>query len=255
MGSGPPAINQVDYKPPWSPPPTQEPPMLQTTTRQKKASDPARRVSRASILPDPSRTLKASSKSPQSHPSSSSEYVNGPSSSSRANYPTSHGHDPGDSRSSSSRHPEPKSSKSRTPKSSFDHFTSPVSPKVALGMPYAGWLPPVGRTTDPSIRKASKTKEKDRDKDTRRGRERDRPFDPHARKTSREVSRDPYESRQQIHHSAALSRDFKERPDDPLLKPSGHRRHLTEDDTMTLKVKHTFSLSPSSQPNIFKHQR
>lgn len=218
--------------------------MLQTTIRQKKTSDPTRRVSRASILPDPSRTLKTSSKSSQYHPSSSSEYVNGPSSS-RANYPTSHGHDPGDPRSSSSRHPELKSSKSKTPKSSFDHFTSPVSPNVALGMPYTGWLPPVGKTTDPSIRKTSKSKEKDRDKDTLRGRERDRPSDTHARKTSREVSRDPYDSRQQVYHTATLGRDLKERPDENVIlpKPSGHRRHLTEGDSMTLKVNRTFLLS------------
>jgi hypothetical protein len=219
--------------------------MLQTTTRQKKTSDQSRRVSRASILPDPSRTIKTSSKSSHFHPSSSSEYVNGPSPSSRSNHPTSHGHDPGDPRSSSSRHPEPKSFKSKTPKSSFDHFTSPVSPTVALGMPYAGWLPPVGKATDPSIRKTSKSKEKDRDKDTRRGRERDRPSDTHARKTSREVSRDPYDSRQQVHHSATLGRDFKERPDEnvTLSKPSGHRRHPTDDDPMTLKVKRTSLLS------------
>lgn len=243
MGSGRPAPNQVDHKPPWSPQPTQESQMLQTTTRQKKASDPARRVSKVSILPDPSRTAKTSaSKSPQYHPSSSSEYVHKPSSSSRTNYPTSYGHDPGDSRSSSSRHPEPKSSKSKTPKSSFDQFTSPVSPNAALDMPYTGWLPPVGKTTDPSIRRSSKSKDKDRDKDTLRGRERDRTSDTHARKTSRELSRDPYDSRQQIHHTVALGRDFKERPEENamLSKSSGYRRHLTEDDTMTLKVKCIF---------------
>lgn len=250
MGSGLLVPSQADYKLPWSPQPTQQ--MLQTSTRQKKTSDPARRVSRASVLPDPSRPLKTSSKSPHYHPSSSSEYVNGPSSS-RTNYPTSHGHDPGDPRSSSSRHSELKSSKSKTPKSSFDQFTSPVSPNVALGMPYTGWLPPVGKTTDPSIRKSSKTKEKDRDKDALRGRERDRPSDVHPGKTSKEVSKDPYEPRQQIYHSATLGRDFKERSDEnvTLLKPSGHRRHPTEDDTMTLKVKCTF-FSYLPQPHILK---
>ena len=245
MGSGLPATNQVDYKPLWSPQPSQETPMPQATTRQKKTADPARRASRTSILPDPSRTLKASFKSPHYHPSSSSEHVNGPSSSSRSNYPTSHSYDPGDTRSSSSRHPELKSSKSKTPKSAFDQFTSPVSPTVALGMPYTGWLPPVGKTTDPSIRKTSKSKEKDRDKDNRRARDRDRPSDAHTRRTSRDVSRDPYDSRQQIYHSTTIGRDFKERPDDnaTLSKSSGHRRHLTEDDAMTLKVKCT-SLPP-----------
>lgn len=241
MGSGRPAPNQVDYKPPWSPQPTQEPPMLQTTTRQKKPSDPARRVSRTSILPDPSRTIKTSaSKSSQYHPSSSSEYVHKPSSSIRANHPTSYGHDPADSRSTSSRHPEPKQSKSKTPKSSFNQFTSPVSPNAALAMPYTGWLPPVGKATDPAIRKSSKNRDKDRDKDTHRGRE--RPSDTHARTTSKELSRDPYDSRQQMYHAATLGRDFKERTDENgvLPKPSGHRRHLTEDDAITLKVNRTF---------------
>lgn len=247
MGSGRPAPNQVDYKPPWSPQPAQEPPMLQTTTRQKKPSDPARRVSRTSILPDPSRTVKTSvSKSTQYHPSSSSEYIHKPSSS-RANHPTSYGHDPGDPRSPSSRHPEPKSSRSKTPKSSFNQLTSPMSPNVALAMPYSGWIPPVGKTTDPSIRKSSKSRDKDRDKDTHRSRERDRPSDTHARTTSRDL----YDSRNQIYHAATLGRDFKERSDEngTLPKPSGHRRHLTEDDTITLKVNPIIYLFPSIQPD------
>jgi hypothetical protein len=239
MGSGRPAPNQVDYKPPWSPQPTQEPSMLPTTVRQKKASDPARRASRTSILPDPSRTAKTSaSKSTPYHPSSSSEYVHKSSSSTRVIHPTSYGHDPGDPRSSSSRHPEPKQSKSKTPKSSFNQLTSPVSPNAALAMPYTGWLPPVGKTTDPAVRKSSKSKDKDRDKDTHRGRERDRPSDTNSRTTYRELSRDPYDPRHQIYHAATLGRDFKERSDESgiLPKASGHRRHLTEDDTRTLKV-------------------
>ena len=71
----------------------------------------------------------------------------------------------------------------------------------------------------------------------RSGRGRDQPSDAHARKASKEVSRDPYDSRQQI-YSATLGRDFKERSDEPgtLSKPSGHRRHHTEDDAITLKV-------------------
>jgi len=212
--------------------------MLQTTTRQKKSSDPTRRVSRASILPDSSRTIKTASKSPQYHSSSSSEHVHKPSTSSRTNYPTSYGHDPGNPRSSSSRHSELKSSKSKTPKSSFNQLTSPVSPNAALDMPYAGWLPPVGKTTDPAVRKSSRSRDKDRGKDTYRSRERDRPADTHARRTSTEVSRDPYDSRQQIHHAATLGRDFKERSDENGMLPklSRHRRHLTEDDAMTLKV-------------------
>ncbi|KAF9652875.1 hypothetical protein BDM02DRAFT_3183218 [Thelephora ganbajun] len=253
MGSGRPALNEVDYKPPWSPQPTQEPPMLQTTARQKKTPDPTRRVSRASVLPDPSRTIKTSaSKSTHNQPSSSSEYVH-KSPSSRADYPTSYGHDPGDPRPSSSRHPEPKSSKSKTPKSSFNQFTSPVSPNVALAMPYTGWLPPVSKTRDPGPRKTSKSRDKDRDKDTHRGRERDRPSDTHARKASREVSRDPYDSRQQIYHAATLGRDFKERPDEGGLLPksSGHRRHLTEDDVMTLKSPQQ---SENNRPTILPTQ-
>jgi len=221
--------------------------MLHTTTRQKKPSDPARRVSRASILPDPSRTIKTSApKSTQHHPSSSSEYVHKPSSSSRANYPTSSGHDSEDPRSSSSRHPEPKSFKPKTPKSSFNQFASPMSPNVALAMPYNGWLPPVGKSTDPTVRRSSKSKDKDRD--TYRGRERDWPSDTHARKTLREASRDPYDSRQQIYHSATLGRDFKERQDENGVppKPSSHRRHPTEDDAMTLKVNSVFNLSLST---------
>ena len=244
MGSGRPAPNQVDYKPPWSPQPTQEPPMLQTTARQKKTLDPTRRVSRASILPDSSRAVKTpASKSSQYHPSSSSEYVHKPSSS-RANYQTPYGHDPSDPRSSSSRHPELKSFKSKTPKSSSNQLTSPMSPNVALAMPYTGSLPPVGRTTDPSIRKSSKSKDRDRDKDAHRGRERDRPSDARARRASREVSRDPYDSRQQIYHPATLGRDLKEPSDEniTILKSSSHRRHLTEDDAITLKVKCIFRL-------------
>ena len=242
MGSGRPAPAQVDYKPPWSPQPSQEPPMLQTTTRQKKPSDTARRASRTSILPDPSRTIKTSaSKSTQYHPSSSSEYVHKPSSS-RTNHPTSYGHDPGDPRSSSSRHPEPKSSKSRTPKSSFNQLTSPVSPNAALAMPYTGWIPPVGKTTDPAVRKSSKSRDKDRDKDTHRGHERDRSSDTHARTTSRELNRDPYDPRHQIYQAATLGRDFKERSDEngTLPKPSSHRRNLT-DDAITLKVNRIFN--------------
>lgn len=245
MGSGRPAPNQVDHKPPWSPQPTQEPTMLQTTTRQKKPSDPARRVSRASILPDQSRTIRTlAPKSAQYHPSSSSEYVHKPSTTTRANHQTPYGHDTGDPRSSSSRHPESKSSKSKTPKT-FDQFTSPVSPNDPLAKPYAGWLPPVGKTTDPAVRKSSKNKDKDRDKDAHRGRERDKPSDTRARKASRELSRDPYDSRQQTYHAATLGRDFKERPDENgmLPKPSGHRRHLTEDDAITLKVNRIFDLS------------
>ena len=252
MGSGRPAPDQLDYKPPWSPQPVQESQMLQTTTRQKKPSDPARRASRTSILADPSRTIKTSaSKSSQYHPSSSSEYVHKPSSS-RANHPTSYVYDSGDPRSSSSRHPEPKSSsKSKPPKSSFNQFTSPASPNPTLDAPFTGWLPPVGNTPDPSARKSSRSKDKDRDKDTHRGRERDWPPDTHARKTPREISRDPRDSRQQIHHSATIARDFKERPDDSavLPKPPAHRRHLTEDDVMTLKVKYIFSYLSKFRPN------
>lgn len=216
--------------------------MLQTTTRQKKPSDSARRVSRTSILPDPSRTIKTSaSKSTQYHPSSSSEYVHKPSS--RAHHPTSYGHEPGDPRSSSSRHPEPKSSRSKTPKSSFNQLTSPASPNAALAMPYTGWIPPVGKTTDPAARKSSKSRDKDRDKDTHRGRERDQSSDTPARTASKELSRD--DSRHQIYHSATLGRDFKERSDEngTLPKPSGHRRHLTEDDAITLKVSPIFHSS------------
>jgi hypothetical protein len=252
MGSGRPAPTQVDYKPPWSPQPTQDPPMLHTTTRQKKTSDPSRRVSRTSILPDPTRATKTSiSKSAQYHPSSSSEYVH-KSSSSRSNHPTSYVHDPADPRPSSSRHPEPKSSKSRTPKSSFNQLTSPVSPNAALAMPYAGWLPPVGKSTDPAPRKSSKSKDKDKDRDAHRGREWDRPSDTHARKTSREVSRDPYDSRQ-IYHAATLGRDSRERPDENgmLPKASSHRRHHTEDDIMTLKVNRIFH-PPPSQSDPFR---
>lgn len=235
MGSGRPVSTQVDYKPPWSPQPTQDPPMLQTTTRQKKTSDPTRRVSRASVLPDLPRTIKSpTSKSTQYHPSLAPEYVHKPSS--RANYQTSYAHDSPDPRPSSSRHPEPKSSKSRTPKSSFNQLASPVPPNVALAMPYTGSLPPVGKTTDPAVRKPPKTKDKDRDGGTYRGRDRDRPSDTQTRKTSREVSRDPYDSR--IYHAATLGRDFKQRSDENVVLPksSGHRRHLTEDDAMTLKV-------------------
>ena len=118
-----------------------------------------------------------------------------------------------------------------------------MSPNVALDMTYAGWLPPVGKTTDPAIRKSSKSKDKDRDKDTHR-RERDRPSDTHAGKTSRELSRDPYDPRQQVYRSATLGRDFKERSDEntTLPKPSGHRRHLTEDDALAFKVNRLFQL-------------
>jgi len=238
MGSGRPAPNQVDYNPPWSPQPSQEPPMLQTTTRQKKSSDPARRVSRASILPDLPRTIKTpTSKSTQYPPSLSSEYVHKPSTSLRTSYQTSYVHNPADPRPSSSRHPEPKPSKSKTPKSSFNQLTSPVPPSIALSMPYTGSLPPVTKSTDPAVRRSSKSKDKDRDRDLR-GRERDRLPDTHGRKTPREASRDPYDTRQQIYHTATLGRDFKERLDEngALPKSSGHRRHLTEDDAMTLKV-------------------
>ena len=216
--------------------------MPQTTTRQKKTSDPTRRVSRASILPDLPRTIKSPT-SKSTHPPLAPEYVHKPSS--RANHPTSYIHDPPDPRPSSSRHPEPKSSKSKTPKSSFNQFTSPVPPNIALAMPYTGSLPPVGKHTDPGGRKPSKSKDKDRDRDTLRGRERDRPSDTQARKTSREVSRDPYDSRQQPYHAATLGRDFRERSDENavLPKPSGHRRNLT-DDLMTLKVNCIFHLSP-----------
>ena len=111
-------------------------------------------------------------------------------------------------------------------------------------MPYTGSLPPLGKHTDPTVRKPSKSKDKDRDKDTLRGRERDRPSDTQAKKTSREMSlhRDPYDSRQQFYHAATLGRDFRERSDDNgvLPKSSSHRRNLTEDDAMTLKVNRIF---------------
>ena len=252
MGSGRPAPNQVDYNPPWSPQPSQEPPMLQTTTRQKKTSDPARRVSRASILPDLPRTIKTpTSKSTQFPPSQPSEYVHKPSTSLRTSYQTSYVHNPADPRPSSSRHPEPKPSKSKTPKSSFNQLTSPVPPNIALAMPYTGSLPPVAKSTDPAVRRSSKNKDKDRDRDLR-GRERDRLPDTHGRKAAREASRDPYDTRQQIYHSATLGRDFKERLDEngALPKSSGHRRHLTEDDVMTLKVDCIF-LPLFSQPDHF----
>jgi len=117
-------------------------------------------------------------------------------------------------------------------------------------MPYTGSLPPVTKSTDPTVRRSSKSKDKDRDRDLR-GRERDRLPDTHGRKTPREASRDPYDTRQQIYHAATLGRDFKERLDEngALPKSSGHRRHLTEDDAMTLKVNCIFHLS--SQPNHF----
>ena len=216
--------------------------MLQTTTRQKKSSDPTRRVSRASILPDLPRTIKTPvSKSTQYHSSSSSEYVHKSTPSIRSNHPTSYVHSLADPRPSSSRHPEPKSSKSKTPKSSLSQFSSPVPPSVALAMPYTGSLPPVAKPTDPAVRKPSKSRDRDRDRDMR-GRERDRPSDTQARKTLREASRDPYDSRQQIYHAATLGRDFKERQDENgvLPKPSSHRRNLTDDDVMTLKVYRTF---------------
>ena len=224
--------------------------MLQTPVRQKKTLDPTRRVSRASILPDLPGTIKTpGSKSVQYHSSSSSEHVHKPSS--RANHQTSYTHGPADPRPSSSRHPEPKSSKSRTPKSSFNQLTSPIPPNVALSLPYTGSLPPVSKPTDPAVRKSS------RSKDTHRGRERDRPSDTHARKSSREVSRDPYDSRQQIYHAATLGRDFKERTDESgvLPKPPGHRRHPTEDDVMGLKVNRTFHLIPSPQSDHFRPRR
>ena len=252
MGSGRPAPNQVDYNPPWSPQPAQEPSMLQTATRQKKSSDPTRRVSRASILPDLPRTIKTTApKSTQYHPSLSSEYAHKPTPSLRASYRTSYVHAPADPRPSSSRHPEPKPSKSKTPKSSFNQLTSPMPPNVALSLPYTGSLPPVSKSTDPAVRKSSKTRDRDRDRDLR-GRERDRPPDTHGRKAPREASRDPYDSRQQIYHATTLSRDPKERLDENgvLPKSSGHRRHLTEDDAMTLKVNRIFHLS--SQPDHFQ---
>ena len=247
MGSGRPAPNQVDSNPPWSPQPAQEPSMLQTTTRQKKTSDPTRRVSRTSILPDLPRTTKSPA-SKSTHPPMAPEYIHKPS---RSNHPTSYVHDPPDPRPSSSRHPEPKSSKSKTPKSSFNQLTSPMPPNVALSLPYTGSLPPVSKSTDPAVRKSSKTRDRDRDRDLR-GRERDRPPDTHGRKAPREASRDPYDSRQQIYHATTLSRDFKERLDENgvLPKSSGHRRHLTEDDAMTLKVNRIFHLS--SQPDRFQ---
>ena len=173
-------------------------------------------------------------------------------------------HDSADPRPSPPRPPEPKSSKSRARNTSSNQYTSSVSPNVALawdpalpynglappynpalGMPFTGRLPPVGKSMDPAPRKSSKSKDKDRDRNSHRRHERERPSDTHGWKASREAGRDPYEPRP-VYHAPALGRGYKEHPDenDMLPEASSHRRHRTEDDATTLMVNRIFHPSP-----------
>ena len=252
MNSGQPAPNRVDYRLPWSPQPTQDPPMLQmATTHQENTSDPSRRVSRANMSPGSSRATETSSysgrkRSKDSIPGGQIGSVSRAIKPRRKPVPL---HTAFPDGTAETPPPTPK------PESSLGRFTSPASPNVALAMTYTGWLPPVGESTDPV-----KSKNRDRDRGDHRGREWDRPSDTHARRTSREVSRDPCDSRQTC-HAGTLGRESKQRLDENGMLPeaSCHRRHRIaaihchrmEGDIVILKVDRIFHPSPF-QPDNFR---
>jgi hypothetical protein len=249
MDSGQPAPNRVGYRLPWSPQPTQDPPMIQMATiDQENTFDPSRRAFRA---PGSSRATETSSYSRRKR---SKDFIpcGQIGSVSRAIKPRRKPvplHTAFPDGTVEFPPPTPK------PESSLDQFTSPASPNAALAMTYTGWLPPVGESTDPV-----KSKNKDRDRGDHRGREWDRPSDTHARMTSREVSRDPYDS-QQTCHAGTLGRESKQRLDENSMLPeaSSHRRHRiaavhrhrTEGDMVVLKVDRIFHSSPF-QPDHFR---
>jgi len=99
-------------------------------------------------------------------------------------------------------------------KSPYHQLTLRVPSKVAPA-------PPVAKSTDPGVRKSSKSKDRDKDRDIR-GRERDRP-PAVGRHTDKRLD-----------YSGPLPESFRY-----------YRRHLTEDDVVTLKV-NSFSSPLSS---------